>query len=276
MILNPITQKWLDAYIGNPSTALFIDTKSDPQTALEVAKNIYATLVPNGKSLVIITPEETKGISIDAVRELQHVLAQSADRSSAAISRIVCLYEVHRMSTEAQNAFLKTLEELPQRTAVILIGDSTAMLQTILSRCFLLPLLPITAEQAISYATSQKIDEKSAEQFYMLADGSWSVFEESIKSGSYATDSITEAKRYLQATVFERQAQHSSITKDRATLYQFLKSVALVCKSAMRHASSVQQKQQWKNKLSLTLSALQRIEENGNVRLIALDLSIKL
>jgi DNA polymerase III subunit delta' len=59
-------------------------------------------------------------------------------RSSAIAGRnkVAVLHDVHRMNADSANALLKTLEEPPKRTKLILTTDSvSSVLPTILSRC---------------------------------------------------------------------------------------------------------------------------------------------
>lgn len=72
-------------------------------------------------------------IKIDAVRDAQHRLSYRAVRGG----KKVCIVDgAEKMNEEAQNAFLKTLEEPPPDSVIILItSDVTGLLPTILSRC---------------------------------------------------------------------------------------------------------------------------------------------
>lgn len=73
-------------------------------------------------------------ISIDAIRDVQHFLSRKAT-STAAINRIAVIVGAERLTTEAQNAFLKTLEEPPIGSILILtVSDQQRLLPTIVSR----------------------------------------------------------------------------------------------------------------------------------------------
>jgi len=72
-------------------------------------------------------------IKIDAVRDVQQRLAYRAVRGG----KKICIVDgIDKMNRDAQNAFLKTLEEPPSDSVIILIAsDNGAILQTIVSRC---------------------------------------------------------------------------------------------------------------------------------------------
>ncbi|MBI3397673.1 MAG: DNA polymerase III subunit delta' [Deltaproteobacteria bacterium] len=72
-------------------------------------------------------------IKIDAVRDIQQRLSYKAVRGG----KKVCIVDgAEKMNKETQNAFLKTLEEPPADSIIILImSDCATLLSTILSRC---------------------------------------------------------------------------------------------------------------------------------------------
>ncbi|MBI3753115.1 MAG: DNA polymerase III subunit delta' [Deltaproteobacteria bacterium] len=76
---------------------------------------------------------ETGIIKIDAVRDVQQRLSYRAVRGG----KKICIVDgAEKMNKEAQNAFLKTLEEPPPDSVIILIvSDGTVLLPTIISRC---------------------------------------------------------------------------------------------------------------------------------------------
>jgi DNA polymerase-3 subunit delta' len=62
-------------------------------------------------------------------------------RADAGETKLVIILEADRMMEEAANAFLKTLEEPPPQTVIILITEQPSrLLTTILSRCVRVPL----------------------------------------------------------------------------------------------------------------------------------------
>ncbi|MCA9772235.1 MAG: DNA polymerase III subunit delta' [Myxococcales bacterium] len=79
-----------------------------------------------------LPPDERGVIKIDAVRELQHRLAYQPFEGHW---KLGIIDEAHRMNTAAANALLKTLEEPPAATTLVLVSQAPAALPaTILSR----------------------------------------------------------------------------------------------------------------------------------------------
>ncbi len=86
----------------------------------------------NHPDVVRIAPSG-QSIKIDQIRELCRFLAMKPYEAKL---RVVIITAAHRMNPAAQNALLKTLEEPPEATVLILIAQQTVdLLPTIVSRC---------------------------------------------------------------------------------------------------------------------------------------------
>ncbi len=87
----------------------------------------------------------TETFRIEQVRELQKELALSPYEGRY---RVAILTRFEKASTGAANALLKTLEEPPGRVVLILTAESAdALLPTIVSRCQVLALRPLSLEK---------------------------------------------------------------------------------------------------------------------------------
>src|SRR5690606_17555740 len=100
--------------------------------------------------LHIIDPADPY-IKIEEIRGLQQFLKLKVPKRGG-INRIVVIARAERMRHEAQNALLKTLEEPPAGTMLILTAEtSERLLPTIVSRCQELAILPVSLKQAENY-----------------------------------------------------------------------------------------------------------------------------
>ncbi|BCU75501.1 DNA polymerase III subunit delta' [Luteolibacter sp. LG18] len=93
-----------------------------------------------GQWVHILRPRmKSRRIAVDAIRDLERPLRLTAPEGKWKVGVVA---EADRMGVEASNAFLKTLEEPPDRTLLLLLtSNPQALLPTILSRCVRLPLL---------------------------------------------------------------------------------------------------------------------------------------
>ncbi len=127
------------------------------QVALEVAKALNCSGVPAGGTaagpdacdacrscrlvesgahpdvvVLELAPKE-RWLKIDQIREIEHHVTRTP---YAGRRRVAIVDAAECMTSQAQNAFLKTLEEPPGRAVLILIsGAPTALLPTVRSRC---------------------------------------------------------------------------------------------------------------------------------------------
>ena len=85
---------------------------------------------------------EKRDISIEQVRELQRELSY---RSLGSHPKIGIVNDAHLLTIQAQNALLKTLEEPPGNTLLVLIAvNASNLASTILSRCQRVSFHPLT------------------------------------------------------------------------------------------------------------------------------------
>lgn len=96
--------------------------------------------------LTILKAETVGGeMKVDVIRELQHTLSLMPYEANR---RIAVLLRFHEANENAQNALLKTLEEAPGKTVLLLTADTAEnLLPTIVSRCELIRLRPLAADE---------------------------------------------------------------------------------------------------------------------------------
>jgi DNA polymerase-3 subunit delta' len=105
------------------------DGPPDACDACPSCRKIDAAVHPD----VVTVEPDGQFIKIDQVREVTDLLALNP---ALARRRVVVLAEAERMNPQAANAFLKTLEEPPADTLIVLCADAGARLPpTIVSRC---------------------------------------------------------------------------------------------------------------------------------------------
>lgn len=104
-----------------------------------------------------IEKRKTTHISIDQVRALTDFLHTSAHRGGA---RIVVLHPAEALNTAAANALLKTLEEPPARSVLILVSHQRArLLPTVLSRCHQVRVIVPDAALSMQWLSQQAIPD---------------------------------------------------------------------------------------------------------------------
>lgn len=113
----------------------------------------------------------SRELKIEQVRNLEGMLALSPVEGER---RVVLLLGADSMNVPAQNAFLKTLEEPPAGTHLVLLAEAgDALLATIRSRCVRVPFGPLPLDfVAERVAQEREIAEDEARLLAALAGGS--------------------------------------------------------------------------------------------------------
>ena len=102
----------------------------------------------NNPDFVILEPDENS-IKIEQIREIQRKVVEKPIISN---QKVYIIDNSDKMTTEAQNCLLKTLEEPPEFVTIILIGfNESAFLDTIKSRCMILHFNKISDENILRF-----------------------------------------------------------------------------------------------------------------------------
>jgi DNA polymerase-3 subunit delta' len=109
-----------------------------------------------------------KELKIATVRAWQQDVAL---RPYEAARRVLILHDAERLSEEAANAMLKTLEEPPDHALLILVADSAALLPTIVSRCRSLRLRTVPRARIIGALQARGAEPAHAELLAALSAG---------------------------------------------------------------------------------------------------------
>jgi len=120
----------------------------------------------------LVIAAEGSTIKINQIRELKKTLGYPPFEASR---RVVLLADIQNMGREAANSLLKTLEEPPSHTILLLtVDEASDTLTTILSRCQTIPIAPL-AESELLLALRKAhadLDRETAGTVAALSEGS--------------------------------------------------------------------------------------------------------
>jgi len=115
-------------------------------------------------SMVENADADKKSIGVETVRG---VMSEIYVKPLLSDNKIYIFPTAEILSTSAQNALLKVLEEPPSYAVIILlVSDASALLPTVKSRGILFPIEPCTREETISFVEENFDSDKAA----MIAD----------------------------------------------------------------------------------------------------------
>jgi DNA polymerase-3 subunit delta' len=124
----------------------------------------------NHPDLLTIRPEGA-GIKIQQIRELKKSLSFPPFEAE---QRIIIIEDTQTMKREAGNSLLKILEEPPPNNLLLLVAaDSEPLLDTIVSRCQVIPFRSLSVDQAtaIIQRNHPEFDGEEAEAMAKLTGG---------------------------------------------------------------------------------------------------------
>jgi len=142
-------------------------------------------------------------IKIEQIREIQSSVYLKPFMGR---KKVYVIDEADRMNTEAANCFLKTLEEPPADSLLILITSRPfSLLSTIVSRCQRLRFRPLTSSQIEQYLISKR--GVSGEDAKMLAVTSLGCLGQALEvSVDEVRDELAEFASLLSPTVLQHPA----------------------------------------------------------------------
>lgn len=129
--------------------------------------------VLSGSHPDLLTPsagEKERTVKVDHLREIIHALSMHAAEGG---ERVVLLENAQRMTPQAQNALLKSLEEPGGSTRFLLTASGdTGLLPTVRSRCRVVRVPPWPLEEVQRELQSRGVAADSARELAILSGGS--------------------------------------------------------------------------------------------------------
>jgi DNA polymerase-3 subunit delta' len=121
--------------------------------------------------LTLSTPEDKHELPVDVMRDFCAQLSRTPVRGGRKIGIVL---DADEFNLESANSFLKTLEEPSPGVFLLLVATSTdRQLPTILSRCQIVRLNPLTAEELSAVLIEQGVtDQKQRDRLVKLSGGS--------------------------------------------------------------------------------------------------------
>jgi len=115
-------------------------------------------------------PEDKVEFPIDTMREVMEKLALKPARGGY---KVAIIDDADDFNQESANCFLKTLEEPPPKSLLILLAtDSERQLPTVLSRCQVIRFAPVPIPEVAAFLQEHEINAARAERLAKISGGS--------------------------------------------------------------------------------------------------------
>lgn len=278
-------KKQIENYLAKPAHGLMITGQpgsGKKAVALEAAARLLNTSSADQHPyfMLVSRPEGKQEISIDDIRAIGKFLQLKVPGKSQ-INRVVLIDNGQHMSTEAQNAFLKILEEPAPGTVLILTVDSPqSVLPTVVSRTQKIAIPPISLDDAINYYSGQ-YSENQIRSAWQLGQGAAALIHAILSEDNDhpLKKAVDEAKDFLAREAYERLIILDKLSKDKEHLKLLLDALARITGALQRSAVEKGATGQTRKLLAarrLIDKSLQELEINAAPRLVCQNLVLNL
>lgn len=265
-MLHVVTQRQLDSIAQDlPHALLFTGIEgvgvSDAVSYLgEVLSLPIEWVFPEKKEII---DRENGVISIDIVRRLY-----DQTKTKAAQPRIIAIDRAETMTRQAQNAFLKLLEE-PNATVhfALVVEGPLSLLPTILSRAQRIDVRPITRKQSMELLSDvASLNERALAQVLFLAEGRSAELQRLATDEAYFASQIqlvNDARSLLQGTSYEKLLVSHRYKDDRTQALRLLELAMKLLESTLQKSGDAPSVR----RLKTLLDTYDSVRHNGNIRL---------
>ncbi len=282
LLLHTTTRGQVERFSARPTHALMLvgPTGSGKQAlALRMAETILKlpsggfTEYPYGLQ---IAPEAGKAIGIAAVRQLEQFLSLKVPGTKI-YNRIIIIESAHSMTIEAQNALLKSLEEPPQGTILILtLNHQAAVLPTIRSRAQTILVNRLERAAVESHFQAQNFDAKQVAQAYAISGGLPGLMRALLYDTDHPLLAATEqARRLLSQSSYERLLAIDELVKQKALALDTIFIMQQMAHVSLQTASGPATKK-WHRVLQATYEAAEALHNSGQPKLVLTNLMLHL
>ncbi len=280
LVLHPSTKNQLELMINSKTQAIAL-VGADGIGKGSVGRYLISAILDIGYDELdnypyfISIANEAAHISIEDIRHIQHFL-ELKTIGTKGVRRALLIEHAERMTTEAQNAILKTLEELPSDTVVVLtLSYARKIASTIISRVQLVRINSPNRQQ-MSDTFRDDFNDKKIEQAYELSDGLPGLMHSLLFSEDHPLlPAVEQAKKILQSTTFERLCLVDGMAKQKDTIAPVVQALIRMADVAIRRSAQNNNKsgvKRWQSILAAAADAQEALVSNAQSKLILTNL----
>jgi DNA polymerase-3 subunit delta' len=285
LVIHPATKRILQAVVANPPHALLLQGL-DGTGKGTLAQFLACRLLELEPSKVATSPlvsiiDRNDSISIEDIRALKG-FTKLRISSKNSVKRIIIVEHCGKMTHEAQNAFLKLLEEPPEDAVIILTAsNSNQLLPTILSRVVVVNISKPAETELKRHFAQQGYSPKVIDKAYAISGGLPGLMFALLDSEAEAplVGYIDKAKELLSSGKFERMVKLDEFIKqkqDPALLLEALDRVVRALLDSAVKSDKQYQVAKW-HKVSKEINQKQKdLTSNPNNKLLLTDLVLNI
>lgn len=265
-VINPSSERFLHLIVANMPQSLLL-TGENRVGLSSIAK--YIAKLRNVTPTVIY-PEKDEKIDIEKGIISVDIMRRLYDETRTKIKgeRIIIIDYAERMTVQAQNAFLKLLEEPGDGIYFILVSHSASkLLPTIISRTENLDIKPITDKQSNDLLDKLDVKDKTKRsQMLFMASGLPAELTNLAANNDYfekRSVMMRDARELLAGNLYQKLIIAQRYKDDRTITLQLLEDASNILRKSIITNPQINNV----SYIDKLLKTYQRIEANGNIRL---------
>lgn len=279
LVVHPLTEQRLRAFAETPGHALLlvgpagIGKQSLAERLTAELMEIDVAAVSVQPYVKIISAGKERSISIEKVRELEQFLSRKVPGNG---KRVVLIQDAHLLGTEAQNALLKTLEEPPADTTLLLtVAHEQALLPTIRSRAPALTVLRPEIAELQSHFAGLGFDATAVTRAHAMSGGMPGLMTAILenKDDHPLVQAAGVARQIAGGSTFDRLAMVDKLSKDREQCLQVLTVLQQMARVSIR---SGRESTVWQRILTGCHTAIGELLSSGQPKLVLTNLMLSL
>lgn len=266
LIINPASEKLIQSTIKDlPQSLLLSGNKGVGLSTIAKYISELCSIKPT-----IILPEKDEKIDLEMGIISVEIMRQLYEdtRSKHNSKQIIIIDYAERMTHQAQNAFLKLLEEPGLGVYFILVSNSVAkLLPTIISRVKKIDIRPITTAQSNQLLDTLNVNDKTKRaQLLFMADGLPAEICRLVNDDKYfetRSTIIRDARELLSGSLYKKLLIAQKYKDSREAVLLLLIDMSKILKKTVESNPQIETI----NKIDLILDTYSNIEANSNIRL---------
>jgi hypothetical protein len=222
----------------------------------------------------LVTAENGSSIGIEAVRELEKFVSLKVPGDKT-YNRVIIIEDAHLLTLEAQNALLKTLEEPPTGTLVMLTAShEQALLPTIRSRAQ--KLVVNRPERVAVEDYFAEYEPESVRRAYAISGGLPGLMRALLDESEHPLRLATErARQLLSQPAYERLLSVDELSKQRELAVNICFILQQMAHVSLQTASGAAAKK-WQTILRVAYQASESLANSAQPKLVLTNLMLNL
>jgi DNA polymerase-3 subunit delta' len=275
LAIHPETKKAIDNMIeSTPQVVILTGPAGIGKKALArytAEKLLKIDSLDNYAHVLKIFPEN-KSIGIESIRQLINFLSLKVP-IKASPNQVVIIEEAHAMTQESQNALLKTLEEPPLDTVIIMtLTYSNLLLPTVISRARVIPI--IRPSRTSLRQNFKNVSEESFNNAYNLSSGLPGLLSAILNQTDHPLAIANkEARVILTSSLYDRLLMVNSLSKE---MLKFLSTVDIIERMANTALLKNSDTIKWQKVLKACYETKQACLTNAQAKLIVLKFMLSI